>query len=113
MIRFACPRCSVVYTAPDRAVGKKTTCRSCQQRLQVPTPSLNHTVLGKLLPSPQSTSPAPMAIPVGVPATVPVALTSPQPTAGTSPLPLPPSNPPAAIPLGSARKPHRVGALVK
>jgi hypothetical protein len=61
MIRFFCPQCQAVYDVPDKAAGKKTSCRKCGQRLQVPRPVLpterNKTVLGKLIPPFQAPGP--------------------------------------------------------
>jgi hypothetical protein len=48
MIRFECPRCKTGYSVPSRAAGKKCTCRTCGQRLQVPAEEI---VPGRLLPS--------------------------------------------------------------
>lgn len=49
-IRFACPSCRTAYTVNDRDAGKKAECKACGQRLQVPAPPRNQTVLGELLP---------------------------------------------------------------
>ncbi len=46
MIRFMCPRCKAVLEQPDNAAGQKMACPACNQRLQVPLPAENKTVLG-------------------------------------------------------------------
>src|SRR5262249_14323278 len=53
MIRFACPNCNAVMTAPDNLAGSKGVCPKCGQKVKVPNPpppAENKTVLGKLLP---------------------------------------------------------------
>jgi hypothetical protein len=52
MIRFICPACQQQYTVPDAAGGKKTNCRGCGQKLQVPG-AVNKPVLGTLVASDQ------------------------------------------------------------
>ncbi|HZU35413.1 MAG TPA: zinc-ribbon domain-containing protein [Gemmataceae bacterium] len=59
MIRFACPSCQSEYTVPVRNVGKKTVCPKCGQRLQVPVPRRDKTVLGRLVDQLPPESPAP------------------------------------------------------
>lgn len=54
MIRFACPRCQHTYSVPDLAVGKRTTCTNCGQKLRVPGPAKGEPVLGVLLPEPEA-----------------------------------------------------------
>lgn len=49
MIRFACPRCKSVFSAPDRKAGAKTTCPKCQQRMQIPSPPKTKTILAPLV----------------------------------------------------------------
>src|SRR5215218_4585519 len=49
-IRFACPACKTAYTVNDRDAGKKSECKTCGQRLQVPAPQRAKTVLGEALP---------------------------------------------------------------
>jgi uncharacterized paraquat-inducible protein A len=36
MIRFQCPLCNTVVSAPDADAGRKGDCPKCGQRLQVP-----------------------------------------------------------------------------
>jgi V8-like Glu-specific endopeptidase len=50
MIEFACPKCQAVLSAPEGQAGNKTACPKCGQRLLVPKPAENRTMLGKLLP---------------------------------------------------------------
>lgn len=50
-IHFVCPACNKAYHAPDHAVGHKGSCSHCHQRIQVPPPVRNKTVLGRVLPS--------------------------------------------------------------
>ncbi len=70
MIRFACPGCQNVYDVPDDVAGRKTNCRQCGQRLQVPALP-NKTVMAPLVghsPDAGSNQPArPLAVPVTVP----------------------------------------------
>jgi hypothetical protein len=49
MIRFTCPRCKSVLSAPGNRGGTKTHCPKCQQRLQVPMPPANKTILPPLM----------------------------------------------------------------
>ncbi len=58
MIRFRCPTCGVVLEAPEGKGGAKINCPGCGQRLQIPTPRRNKTILGSLLP-PAPTAPSP------------------------------------------------------
>src|SRR5262245_55116251 len=51
MIRFACPRCKAVLERPENVAGSKFACPSCGQRLQVPLPPENKTLLGNLVGS--------------------------------------------------------------
>lgn len=53
-IRFACPMCKTSYSVDDADAGKKSDCKKCGQRLQVPEPprSRSTTVLGESLPPP-------------------------------------------------------------
>jgi hypothetical protein len=47
MLQFYCPKCNTLLQAPDEKIGAKFNC-TCGQRLQVPPPPDNKTVLGKL-----------------------------------------------------------------
>ena len=61
MIRFSCPRCKSVLDSPDQQAGNKIECPKCQQRLQIPLPPRNKTVLGELvLESPTLTQAVPV-----------------------------------------------------
>jgi DNA-directed RNA polymerase subunit RPC12/RpoP len=48
MIRYLCPRCKKALAAQDREAGGKLNCPHCGQRLQVPVPPPNKTMLGEL-----------------------------------------------------------------
>jgi hypothetical protein len=50
MIRFQCPACNVILQGSDAQAGNKIACPKCGQRLQIPQPPANPTVLGKVLP---------------------------------------------------------------
>ena len=67
MIRFLCPRCKAVLDQPENAAGTKLPCPSCGQRLQVPLPPENKTVLGTPLGAdvPITPSAVPAALPAG------------------------------------------------
>jgi DNA-directed RNA polymerase subunit RPC12/RpoP len=67
MIRFLCPRCKAVLDQPENAAGTKMPCPSCGQRLQVPLPPENKTVLGAPLGTdvPLTPSAVPAALPPG------------------------------------------------
>jgi TM2 domain-containing membrane protein YozV/DNA-directed RNA polymerase subunit RPC12/RpoP len=54
MVRFACPVCSAPHEVPDDTAGKKINCQTCGQRVLVPSPTQNKTVLAKLLPEESS-----------------------------------------------------------
>jgi hypothetical protein len=56
MLRFACPACNTVMTAPADKVGRKATCLKCGQRLQIPAPP-RPTMLATPLPVPSTTAP--------------------------------------------------------
>lgn len=71
MLRFLCPSCQSSLQVPESTAGKKGSCPRCGQRLQVPMPPRNRTVLGVLpdattsyatpsLPTPTA-SPPPLA----------------------------------------------------
>jgi DNA-directed RNA polymerase subunit RPC12/RpoP len=49
MIRFACPTCKKVLQAESQQAGQKVACPGCGQRLQIPAPPRNKTVLGSLV----------------------------------------------------------------
>jgi hypothetical protein len=52
-IRFVCPKCGQNYTVNDRDAGKKSDCKMCGQRLQVPAlKARTKTVIGELVPPP-------------------------------------------------------------
>jgi S1-C subfamily serine protease/phage FluMu protein Com len=51
MIRFHCPKCKKVLQAAEQQGGLKAACPGCGQRLQIPAPDQNKTVLGSLLPA--------------------------------------------------------------
>lgn len=64
MIRFACPVCRSVLAVPEHAVGKKGSCPKCGQRLQIPAPSQNHTLLGISAPKKSTDGATPLVSPV-------------------------------------------------
>lgn len=70
-IRFSCPTCRAAYQVPAGAAGRKSNCRRCGQRLQVPDPApANRTVLGRLEPEPplpQGQASPPQLTPVASP----------------------------------------------
>jgi DNA-directed RNA polymerase subunit RPC12/RpoP len=49
MIRYQCPKCSNTLAAQDADVGSKISCPHCGQRVQVPAPPPNKTMLGKVV----------------------------------------------------------------
>lgn len=51
MIRFFCPTCCGPLSAPPEKIGAKASCPKCGQRVQVPNPGQNKTVLGRLVPA--------------------------------------------------------------
>ena len=69
-IRFACPACNAVIKAPADKVGRKVNCPKCGQRLQIPPPPKERTVVAKPLPAkePGHTPAAPPPPPVPWPA---------------------------------------------
>jgi DNA-directed RNA polymerase subunit RPC12/RpoP len=50
MITFQCPACHKVLKVQDDSAGKKAPCPKCGQRLLVPPPVQNKTVLGQPVP---------------------------------------------------------------
>src|SRR5262245_13010668 len=78
MIRFSCPMCHMVLQADASQARLKMPCPRCGQRLQVPPPAVNKTVLGSLLPAggptrtaPAAAGPPPARAKAGSPATAP------------------------------------------
>jgi hypothetical protein len=59
MIRFACVRCGCMLNARPEHAGGKVSCPSCSQRLEIPAPSTNKTVLAPLVVTP-SRPPSPI-----------------------------------------------------
>jgi len=57
-IHFACPVCKTSYTVNDRNAGKKSECKRCGQRLQVPASRTMQTILEEELPPPEAAIPA-------------------------------------------------------
>ncbi len=51
-IRFACVRCQAVLEVPGDQDGQKVACPECGQRLQIPAPRVNRTVLAPLVSGP-------------------------------------------------------------
>jgi S1-C subfamily serine protease len=49
MIRFCCPTCKKILQATESQAGQKVACPGCGQRLQIPAPPRNKTVLGSIL----------------------------------------------------------------
>jgi len=47
-IQFNCPICKTSYTVGDQDAGKKSACKTCGQRLQVPAPIVQKTILGEI-----------------------------------------------------------------
>jgi hypothetical protein len=87
-INFSCLNCQTTYCMPDRAAGRKGTCRHCRQRLEVPKaptptppppPHTSKTVLGK---PPSADFPPP---PIRLPAPPPVRQPAPTPTPDLEP----------------------------
>ena len=38
-IRFKCPKCNTILSAPDTSAGKKGQCSKCKTAMRIPTPS--------------------------------------------------------------------------
>jgi hypothetical protein len=70
VIRFSCPRCNAVLRASDRRAGDKIPCPKCRQRLQIPGPPRNKTVLAPVVPTPIVIDPGPPP-PKSLPANTP------------------------------------------
>jgi hypothetical protein len=51
-VRFSCPRCRASFESPASQAGTKFHCSGCGQRIQVPNPPPNKTVLGNVDTSP-------------------------------------------------------------
>jgi DNA-directed RNA polymerase subunit RPC12/RpoP len=65
VIRFSCPRCKSVLEAPDHQGGDKIECPKCQQRLQIPFPPRNKTILAALIertPAPETAKAVPIPL---------------------------------------------------
>lgn len=88
MLQVACPRCRDVLSAPDHAAGKKSNRPCCRQRLQIPPPALDQTVLAQWVPQQAGTAVPPPSPGALIPASV-VSL-SPAPAQG-SPVPIGPT----------------------
>src|SRR5262245_53089213 len=58
VIRFWCPTCRKTLKSPDHNACKKIPCPHCQQRLEIPSPPRNRTILAPLVEGP---SPSPQA----------------------------------------------------
>jgi DNA-directed RNA polymerase subunit RPC12/RpoP len=54
MVRYLCPMCKKVLTANDAEAGGKLDCPQCGQRLEVPAPPLNKTILGEIQEGPEA-----------------------------------------------------------
>jgi DNA-directed RNA polymerase subunit RPC12/RpoP len=61
MIQFRCPTCKSTMEVSDDKGGTKVPCPFCNQRLLIPPPNRNKTVLGESLSGP----PSPPNTPVG------------------------------------------------
>jgi hypothetical protein len=111
-IYFACPVCKTAYTVADRDAGKKSDCKACGQRLQVPSPKRLKTVLGEELPprtvlgeelaSPPELAPLPPN-PVGA-APAPAASDARQPESESPERQPPPEHEPEPEPRGPSRR---------
>jgi len=66
MVRFACPTCQTQFDVADGRQGEKFSCNGCGQRLQIPAPSSQKTVLGSIIEpvvGPASLAPTTDAVP--------------------------------------------------
>jgi DNA-directed RNA polymerase subunit RPC12/RpoP len=69
VLRFACPKCSTILEAPDAKAGHKIACPKCRQRLQIPPPLRDKTILATPLPprtkgqAPEPASASPQKLP--------------------------------------------------
>jgi hypothetical protein len=90
MIRFACPRCKVVVQQPESAAGTQFACPSCGQRLQIPVPPADKSMLGDLVGEDH-----PVPAQSAAPPQPPVVSASPGPASTPA---TPPPLPPAARP---------------
>lgn len=52
MLYFVCPRCKSTQESPDHTAGSKVPCPKCGQRLQIPLPPPNKTILAPSVPMP-------------------------------------------------------------
>jgi DNA-directed RNA polymerase subunit M/transcription elongation factor TFIIS len=76
-LRFACPRCRSVLEAPIHKAGEKVPCPKCGQRLQVPGPTREKTVLADALPESMNRAAARGAPPVRTSAPLTIAVACP------------------------------------
>jgi predicted Zn finger-like uncharacterized protein len=58
VIHFQCPRCQASFQCPDDKAGIKGNCPKCGQRLQIPSPPPNKTILAPLASPPAIPAPA-------------------------------------------------------
>jgi len=56
MVKFTCPVCKENLSAPTDQIGTKSSCPNCGQRLQIPNPAVNKTILGELPSQPSIAS---------------------------------------------------------
>lgn len=56
MIQYRCPRCQQQYQVPVEEGGQKVNCSTCGQRLQIPFPPRNRTILASLVENQQPVS---------------------------------------------------------
>ncbi len=98
MIRFSCPACKTAFDAKPVNAGAKFNCTKCGQRLQVPSPPANKTVLGTIEPVPLRSGELP-EIPIGSHG-YPIAAFD------------PPGSPKVPIPVGKLVPPSTSGPIV-